>query len=223
MRWANSIPPIVVAAFANVLNPAIDAQRRLVARWSCSIMLLRYLFVRTFTSSSRSAGDFAGINEIDLLLGVCQASVPYYAHLLVDKMLYMVPEEQARLKEIMRYRSVLDEFLLLVDEHSGAPWFQANARLFLEICDLFAVTARQHHNELVARFIEKPSKTLDDRHLTGITASGPPLQSLINSPHFARFAHCGRPLRYCHASCRPCAIARRPRLAHAAPAQIQVI
>ena len=49
IRWANSIPAIVMAAFAKDLNPAIDAQRRLIARWSCSIMLLRYLFVRTFT------------------------------------------------------------------------------------------------------------------------------------------------------------------------------
>jgi hypothetical protein len=31
MRWANSMPAIVMAAFANDLNPAIDAQRRLIA------------------------------------------------------------------------------------------------------------------------------------------------------------------------------------------------
>jgi hypothetical protein len=28
------MPAIVIAAFANDLNPAIDAQRRLMARWS---------------------------------------------------------------------------------------------------------------------------------------------------------------------------------------------
>ena len=43
------MPAIVMAALANDLNPAIDAQRRLIARWSCSMRLLRYLFVRTFT------------------------------------------------------------------------------------------------------------------------------------------------------------------------------
>jgi hypothetical protein len=32
MRWASSMPAIVMAAFANDLNPAIDAQRRLIAR-----------------------------------------------------------------------------------------------------------------------------------------------------------------------------------------------
>ena len=31
------------------------------------------------------AADFSGINEIDLLLGVCRANDPYYAQLLVDK------------------------------------------------------------------------------------------------------------------------------------------
>ena len=38
-----------------------------------------------------NAGDFSGINEIDLLLGLCRANDPYYAHLLVDKMLFMIP------------------------------------------------------------------------------------------------------------------------------------
>jgi hypothetical protein len=32
MRWASWMPAIVMAAFANDLNPAIDAQRRLIAR-----------------------------------------------------------------------------------------------------------------------------------------------------------------------------------------------
>jgi hypothetical protein len=49
MRWANSMPAIVMAAFANDLNPAIDAPRRLIARWSCSMMLFKYLQVRTLT------------------------------------------------------------------------------------------------------------------------------------------------------------------------------
>ena len=44
------MPAMVMAEFANDLKPAIDAQRRLIARWSCSTRLLRYLFVRTFTS-----------------------------------------------------------------------------------------------------------------------------------------------------------------------------
>ena len=41
-----------------------------------------------------NAGDFSGINEIDLLLGLCRANDPYYAQLLVDKMLFMSPGDQ---------------------------------------------------------------------------------------------------------------------------------
>ena len=46
-----------------------------------------------------NAGDFSAINEIDLLLGLCRANDPYYAQLLVDKMLFMVPSDQARLRD----------------------------------------------------------------------------------------------------------------------------
>jgi hypothetical protein len=133
-----------------------------------------------------NAGDFSGINEIDLLLGLCRASDPYYAQLLVDKMLFMLPADQARLRECMTHRSLLDEFLLLVDEHSGAEWFQANARAFLEVCDLFGETAAQHHDQLVSRFIVAPAAKMPEERLEGITASGPPLPLLIRSLELLR-------------------------------------
>jgi hypothetical protein len=128
-----------------------------------------------------NAGDFSGINEIDLLLGLCRANDPYYAQLLVDKMLFMLPSDQARLRECMTHRSLLDELLLLADEHSGANWFQANAHAFLEVCDLFGHTAAQHHDQLVSRFIVGPAGSLDEKHMQGITASGPPLPVLVRS------------------------------------------
>lgn len=128
-----------------------------------------------------NAGDFSGINEIDLLLGLCQANDPYYAQLLVDKMLFMVPEDQARLRDCMRHRNLLDEFLAVADAYANAGWFRKNAAAFLEICDLFAVTAQQHHDQLVARFIAMPSKSLDESHMSGLTASGPPLDVLLRS------------------------------------------
>ena len=133
-----------------------------------------------------NAGDFSGINEIDLLLGLCRASDPYYSQLLVDKMLFLLPADQARLRECMTHRSLLDELLLLIDEHSGADWFQANARAFLEVCDLFGETARQHHDQLVSRFIVGPAGTLPEERLAGITASGPPLSVLIRSLELLR-------------------------------------
>ena len=128
-----------------------------------------------------NAGDFSGINELDLLLGLCRASDPYYAQLLVDKMLFMLPEDQARLRACMTYRSLLDEFLLVADSHSATDWFQDNAAAFLEVCSLFGAIASQHHDLLVKRFIEGPSAGLKPEHLQGITASGPPLTVLIRA------------------------------------------
>jgi hypothetical protein len=128
-----------------------------------------------------NAGDFSGINEIDLLLGLCRANDPYYAQLLVDKMLFMLPSDQSRLRECMTRTSLLDELLSLIDEHSQADWFQQNARAFLEVCDLFGRSAAQHHDGLVRRFIESPAANLSAQSLEGITASGPPLPVLLRS------------------------------------------
>src|SRR6185436_3523723 len=115
-----------------------------------------------------NAGDFSGINEIDLLLGLCRASYPYYAQLLVDKMLFMLPADQARLRECMTHRSLLDELLLLIDEHARSEWFQSNAGAFLEVCDLFGQTAAQHHDQLVSRFIVGPAGEMPEERLEGI-------------------------------------------------------
>jgi hypothetical protein len=128
-----------------------------------------------------NAGDFAGINEIDILLGLCSGNNLSYSQLLVDKFLYMMPEDQARLREVMRKRSLLDDFLVALDGESDSPWFQKNGREFLAVCQVHGRAATQHHDQLVSRFIEKPSENMDEQHMANITASGPPLPVLINS------------------------------------------
>jgi hypothetical protein len=128
-----------------------------------------------------NAGDFSGINELDLLLGLCRASDPYYSQLLVDKMLFMLPRDQQRLRDCMTRTSLLDELLQLAPEFSSTDWFQSNARSFLEVCDLFGRSAAQHHDRLVKRFIELPAETLKEDKLQGITASGPPLPVLLRA------------------------------------------
>lgn len=128
-----------------------------------------------------NAGDFAGINEIDLLLGLCNADNSSYSQLLVDKFLYMMPRDQARLRDCMRRPSLLQGFLDQIDAHHADAWFQKNAAIFMEVCDAHGQTAKQHHDQLVSRFIEKPSTALDERHMKGITASGPPLPVLLRS------------------------------------------
>jgi hypothetical protein len=128
-----------------------------------------------------NAGDFSGINELDLLLGLCRANDPYYAQLLADKMLFMVPSDQARLRDCMTRTSLLDELLALLDDHGHEEWFQQNAGAYLEVCDLFGLAAAQHHDGLVRRFIEQPAADLDAQSLEGVTASGPPLPVLLRA------------------------------------------
>lgn len=133
-----------------------------------------------------NAGDFSGINELDLLLGLCRASDPYYAQLLVDKFLFMLPSDQKRLKECMTHRSLLDELLELAPAHAHTEWFQRNARGYLEVAELFGGYAAQHHDQLVKRFIEEPSHALAPEQLQGVTASGPPLGVLLRSLEILR-------------------------------------
>ncbi len=128
-----------------------------------------------------NAGDFAGINVIDLLLGLCRADDPYYSQLLVDKFLFMRPDDQLLLRDCMRRQSLLDSFLDNTIENKGHPSFQRNLSKFLDVCEAHGNTAIQHHEKLVKKFIEVPA---DESALTdsqGITASGPPLPVLLRA------------------------------------------
>jgi hypothetical protein len=128
-----------------------------------------------------NAGDFCGINEIDLLLGLCNANNISYSQLLVDKFLFMMPEDQARLRDCMRRRSLLDSLLEELPASQAQPWYQRNAQMYLEVCAAHGAAAQQHHDQLVKRFIEMPSQSLPPSRLTHITASGPPLEVLLKS------------------------------------------
>ena len=128
-----------------------------------------------------NAGDFAGINVIDLLLGLCRADHAYYSQLLVDKFLYMMPEDQATLRDCMRRRSLMDEFLEHSQQHSTKDWYQQNLRLFLDVCARHGETAAQHHDQLVRKFIEQPAENLDNQYQANLTASGPPLPVLLRA------------------------------------------
>lgn len=126
-----------------------------------------------------NAGDFAGINVIDLLLGLCQADDPYYSQLLVDKFLFMRPEDQLILRDCMRRRSLLDEFLQTPDSQKQEDWYQKNLTLFLDVCEAHGQTAIQHHEQLIAKFIERPADEGKLTNQAGLTASGPPLPVLL--------------------------------------------
>lgn len=126
-----------------------------------------------------NAGDFAGINVIDMMLGLCQANDVNYGQMLVDKFLYMMPEDQATLRECMRLPNLLDALLSEGAQHLTSSWFEETASLFLQVCKLHGDTAIQHHNQLVSKYIAHPSQALASQHMDKVTASGPPLPVLL--------------------------------------------
>lgn len=128
-----------------------------------------------------NAGDFAGINVIDLLLGLCQADHSSYSQLLVDKFLYMLPEDQSVLRDVMRRESLLNSFLSQLDSQGKAPWFRKNAAMFVKVCATHGKTAAQHHDMLVNKFIRDPAGTLPEESMENLTASGPPLPVVLDA------------------------------------------
>ncbi|MEZ5497804.1 MAG: DUF1864 family protein [Steroidobacteraceae bacterium] len=128
-----------------------------------------------------NAGDFAGINVIDLLLGVCRADEAFYSQLLIDKFLFMRPEDQLVLRDCMRRKSLLDSLLEYAGTDTASEWYQRNTRLFLEVCAAHGKAALQHHEKLVRKFIEDPALNKGLANQKDMTASGPPLPVLLKS------------------------------------------
>lgn len=127
-----------------------------------------------------NAGDFAGINVIDLLLGLCRADDPYYSQLLVDKFLFMRPEDQLVLRDCMRRPNLLDLFLNDISKQNE-EWFQTNLQAFIAVCEAHGKAAQQHHHRLVKQFIEVPAEQSELTDKQDLTASGPPLPVLLKA------------------------------------------
>jgi hypothetical protein len=81
----------------------------------------------------------------------------------------------------MRRRSLLLHFLDLLDSHGDEAWYRRNAALYLEVCKIHGQAAAQHHDQLVQRFIRDPSQALAQPELDKVTASGPPLEVVVNA------------------------------------------
>lgn len=143
--------------------------------------------VGTSTFRGANAGDFAGINVIDLLLGLCMPDQAFYSQLLVDKLMYIMPGERLVLRDVMRQKDLLTQFLECADAEAGSDWFQRHAAAFLRVCQAHGQTALQHHNQLVKRFIEHMAEQLPAKSQQGgLTASGPPLPVLLRSLEILR-------------------------------------
>ncbi|GGS47232.1 monodechloroaminopyrrolnitrin synthase PrnB family protein [Actinokineospora fastidiosa] len=137
-----------------------------------------YLNIRSYFMSHRvgsreyrgvNAGDFAAVNEIDLVLGLCSARYPFYQHVVTEKYPYVPPEDQPRLRAAMTARPLLGLFLR--DPHPQ------NAELFLAVCRAHGAAYAHHHSRLVRHFLEGPARAA--RRQEDVTASGPPLDVVV--------------------------------------------
>ncbi|MEX2494561.1 MAG: monodechloroaminopyrrolnitrin synthase PrnB family protein [Woeseia sp.] len=128
-----------------------------------------------------NAGDFAGINVIDMLLGLCSANDSFYSQLLVDKFLYMMPDDQVQLRDCMRRESLLNALLAEKPGRNPPGWYRRNTEAFLEACEVHGRTASQHHDQLVQKYIQRPSQALSESALSRVTSSGLPLDVMLRS------------------------------------------
>ncbi len=138
-------------------------------------------FVGEKTYRGVNAGDFAGINQVDLLLGLCSANDPFYLGLLSEKIPFVLPHEQEAIRESLVQKSLLDEFLDAARSCSRDDWFRRNAEAFLSVCRTHGRGAAAHHNKLVERFIVRPARHLPPERRSRLTASGPPLEVLLET------------------------------------------
>ncbi|MFC0542696.1 monodechloroaminopyrrolnitrin synthase PrnB family protein [Kutzneria chonburiensis] len=137
-----------------------------------------------------NAGDFAAINAIDVLLGLCSPHDPFYQWVTTDKYPYVAPEDQRLLRSLVTTESLLD---MMVRELEGplSPSLRENAELFLEACRQHGAATVFHHNRLVLPFLAEPAADAPSR--PDLTASGPPLEVVIETLARLRDLRAARP------------------------------
>lgn len=128
-----------------------------------------------------NAGDFAAINEIDLLLGLCSRDDPFYLDIMIDKEAYMPQSEQLRMQDAIGKTSFMDQFLEGMDSCRSLSQYQKNLRIFMQVCEAHGRAYAFHHDQLVNKYIEKPALKLPESAKGDLTASGPPLPVLLRS------------------------------------------
>lgn len=120
-----------------------------------------------------NAGDFAGINEIDLLLGLCRRDDPFYGRILTEKAPFVPPEDQEPLRVAGTGESILAQFL----RAGSTEQVRGNIATFLDVCRVHGAAYSFHHNRLVRPFLVEPAKSAPDAE--DLTASGPPLPVVL--------------------------------------------
>ena len=187
-RWAVDL----LAETAQALETALASARWLFANLEVESFFYHVRpYYRPHSVGQRiyrgaNAGDFAAINEVDLILGLCSANDPFYQAVLREKRHYLLPTDRASLDRTSSRVSLLDQFL--EEAHASGSlaqnWWRPTVEGFLEVCRLHGAVAAVHHNALVDRFISRPARNLAEDQLQEITASGPTLAELV--PHLEK-------------------------------------
>jgi hypothetical protein len=126
-----------------------------------------------------NAGDFSAINEIDVTLGVCRMTDPFYRAIVTEKSRHVPPDDQRILQALDRRTSIADLFRSERAANGDTPQLQANADRFFAVCKAHGAAYAFHHQRLVKAYVEAPSKTAASAHTAGITSSGPPLEEVM--------------------------------------------
>jgi hypothetical protein len=127
-----------------------------------------------------NAGDFAAINEIDVILGLVRMDDEFYRAIVREKSGHVPPDDRPWLEALPGRRSLLELLLNELDAIGATPAWKANARRFLDVCKAHAAAYAIHHQRLVKTFLEKPAKDSQTAHAAGVTSSGPPLDHVID-------------------------------------------
>jgi hypothetical protein len=130
-----------------------------------------------------NAGDFSAINEIDVLLGLCDLNDPFYESIVAEKSPFVPPEDQPALRELGATGTLLARFEAEA-EAGVTPQLRRNAELFLAVCQAHGAAYAFHHHALVKPFLERPAAAIPPDRFAVLSASGPPLEEVI--------AHLGR-------------------------------
>jgi len=126
-----------------------------------------------------NAGDFAAINEIDVILGLCRMDDDFYRSVVHEKRNHVPPDDQPFMKMLTSRRSLLDLFIHELDTAGATSGWKANAARFLAVCKAHAAAYAIHHHRLIKGFLEKPAKAAPTAHGAGVTSSGPPLEDVV--------------------------------------------
>ncbi|MFI5523589.1 monodechloroaminopyrrolnitrin synthase PrnB family protein [Streptomyces platensis] len=128
-----------------------------------------------------NAGDFAGINVIDVLLGLCSPHDPFYQEVIADKYPYVAPEDQKLLRALPTFKPLLTTAVAELEAGVPSPPLRENAQLLLDLCRHYGAATVFHHHRLVVPFLQKPAADAPPERDSDMTASGPPLKEVVET------------------------------------------